>query len=104
MLQSDREGRLPIHRAVLAKQDTQTLLKLIARMGKKITKIEALPAGLPPGFDRRSLNEGLAWGVGQEDVDKIRCLLRLGADPQAKTAQVAKREYIRRLKKVSLVA
>ncbi len=93
LLQSNSEGRLPIHCAVLAKQDAQTLLKLSARMSKKLADVESLPAGLPPGFDRRSLNEALAWCVGQEDVEKIRCFLRLGADPQAKTASGETRVY-----------
>ena len=62
-------------------------------MGKQIAQIQPLPGGWPPGFDRRALNEALAWCVGQEDEDKIRCLLRLGADPQAKTAQGETRVY-----------
>ncbi len=93
LLQPDREGRLPFHQAVLAKQDAQTLLKLIARMGKQISQVQPLPDGWPPSFDRRALNEALAWSVGQEDVEKIRCFLRLGADPQAKTASGETRVY-----------
>ena len=93
LLQTDNADRLPIHQALLAKQDAQILLKLLVRMGKQITQIQPLPGGWPPGFDRRSLNEALAWCVGQEDEDKIRCLLRLGADPQAKTADGETRVY-----------
>ncbi len=93
LLQSNGEGRLPIHCAALAKQDTQTLLKLMTWMGKQISQVQPLPGGWPPGFDRRALNEALAWSVGQEDVEKIRCFLRLGADPQAKTASGETRVY-----------
>ena len=93
LLQADQESRLPFHQAVLAKQDAQSLLKLLTRMGKQITQIQPLPGGWPSGFDRRALNEALAWCVGQEDEDKIHCLLRLGADPQAKTAQGETRVY-----------
>ncbi len=93
LLQSNSEGRLPLHQAVFAKQDAQTLIKLMARMGKYIAQIQPSPVGWPPDFDRRTLNEALAWCVGQEDEDKILCLLRLGADPQAKTAQGETRVY-----------
>ncbi len=93
LLQADREGRLPFHQALLAKQDAQTLIKLMTQMGRQIAQIQPLPGGWSPGFDRRALNEALAWCVGQEDEDKIRCLLRLGADPQAKTAQGETRVY-----------
>ncbi|MBS0350016.1 MAG: ankyrin repeat domain-containing protein, partial [Proteobacteria bacterium] len=93
LLQPDDEGRLPLHQAVLAKQDAQTLLKLLTRMGKHIAQVLPSPSGWPPGFDRRVLNEALAWYVGQEDPAKILCLLRLGADPQAKTAQGETRVY-----------
>ncbi|MBS0352040.1 MAG: ankyrin repeat domain-containing protein, partial [Proteobacteria bacterium] len=87
LLQADGAGRLPFHQAVLTKQDAQTLIKLMTRMGKQIAQIQPLPGGWPPDVDRRALNEALAWCIGQEDEDKVRCLLRLGADPHAKTAQ-----------------
>ncbi|MBS0351569.1 MAG: ankyrin repeat domain-containing protein, partial [Proteobacteria bacterium] len=93
LLQSNNEGQLPLHQVVLAKQDAQTLLKLLTRMDKHIAQIQPSPKGWPPDFDRRTLNEALAWCVGQEDEDKILCLLRLGADPQAKTAQGETRVY-----------
>ena len=93
LLQSDDKGRLPIHCAAQARQDAQTLLKLSARMGQQLKKVQEFPGGWPIGFDIWPLNNALVCCVTEERIEEIHCFLRLGANPQANTGNGETRVY-----------
>ncbi len=83
LLQSDAEGRLPLHLAVLAPQSAETLLKLMAWMGNYLDQVN-LVEGWPENLCLDALNQALIWSIPHRDLSKIGCLLRLGANPNIK--------------------
>jgi ankyrin repeat protein len=91
LLRPNSEGLLPIHESI-GRQNTQMLLKLSMWMGEKIALVSA-PPKWPHHFNNRTLDEALAWSVSRGDLEKTRCFLRLGANPQAKTAKGETRVY-----------
>lgn len=81
LLQTDINGRLPFHQAMIKGQNAQTLIKLMALMGNQIVKIQPPAGGWPCYFtDWRPINEAMIWCVHHEDVNKALCLVGLGAN------------------------
>ena len=79
LLQRNEQGKLPFHLALLAKQNAQTLIKIMSWMGKYVDRIKALKDS--QNDSQWPLNEALTWCIEKKDEDKIECLRRLGAEP-----------------------
>lgn len=93
LLQVNAQGHSPLHQAILAHRDRDTLLQIMAWMGERLDMIAApehwpLAQNIaPPGSDPLALqtldmlNELLLWSVEHSDPAKVGCLLRLRASP-----------------------
>lgn len=94
LLQVNERGLAPLHQAILAKRDCETLIKLMAWMGDSLDLIGA-PQNWPLNNAQeaealgitKTLNSALIWSVTHRDLVKAACLLRLRASPDAHDRQ-----------------
>lgn len=94
LLQVNEIGLVPLHQAILAKRDCDTLIKLMAWMGDSLDLIGA-PQNWPLNNAQeaealgitKTLNSALIWSVTHRDLVKAACLLRLRASPDAHDRQ-----------------
>lgn len=104
-----RKGVLPIHQAILAKRDCETLLKILAWMGEGLEKVSTTAPDrweIPPSTHHdavtepkvlkmlHNLNSALLWSVRRGETVKASCLLNLRASPDARDEQGKRALYL----------